>query len=260
MQMTSAPDTMSAPPLPARIFAEGFANGRQTPEAKAVAAALAAAGVPQECIITATEAQFTRDHLKTLTSADMAVGNPNFVRLALQQLRVPIPEPPDYPACLSCPLTLPPRTRTHRNHPTMRMRAVFLYRCNTRSQPISSSAKCSRAPSTTLLRTLTAILPPPCSSNRLLKPKHSTANASLVPHTNTMHSRRGAPLTLYSRERCLVDPNMARAVAGLLSHSLRRGHRHRGGVPCVRGRRVSSSCVPGVPPATQRRLSCVLGV
>jgi hypothetical protein len=108
---------MSAPPLPTRVFAEGFANGRQTPEAKAVATALAAAGVSDKCIITVTEAQFVQDHLNTLTSTDMVVGNPNFVRRALQQLRVPIPEPPDYPACLSCPLTLPAPAHSHESQP-----------------------------------------------------------------------------------------------------------------------------------------------
>ena len=91
--------------IPTRLFAEGFAQGRQTPEAKTVAASLAAAGMSASCIFTETESQFEHGSLKTLTTADMAVGNPKFVRLALQQLGVPIPGPPDYPSCLSCPLT-----------------------------------------------------------------------------------------------------------------------------------------------------------
>lgn len=76
---------------------------RQTPEGKTVAASLAAAGMSASCIFTETESQFQHGSLKTLTTADMAVGNPKFVRLALQQLGVPIPGPPDYPSCLSCP-------------------------------------------------------------------------------------------------------------------------------------------------------------
>ncbi len=51
-----------------------------------------------------------------------------------------------------------------------------------------------------------------------------------------------------------MDSNQARAVAGLLSHSLRRGHRHRGEVPSVRGRRISSSCVPGLLPTSYDKI------
>jgi hypothetical protein len=91
----------SARAAPTRVFAEGYDNGRSTPEAKAVAATLASAGVPVECLFTLTKRQFQDTHLKTFARTDLAVGNPEFVRLALQQLGVPIPQPPDYPTCLS---------------------------------------------------------------------------------------------------------------------------------------------------------------
>jgi hypothetical protein len=94
------------PHLPARVFAEGFSNGRQTPEAKAVASSLTAAGVPAACIITATEAHLQSTHRKTLTRADVVVGNPNFVRLGLQQLGVALPAPPDYPNCLGMHISI----------------------------------------------------------------------------------------------------------------------------------------------------------
>jgi hypothetical protein len=93
---THEPQKMaSALNIATRLFAEGFAQGRQTPEGKTVAASLAAAGMSASCIFTETESQFQHGSLKTLTTADMAVGNPKFVRLALQQLGVPIPGPSD---------------------------------------------------------------------------------------------------------------------------------------------------------------------
>ena len=85
------------------MFAEGYDNGRSTPEATAVAAALAASGVPAASIFTLTKRQFQDKHLKSLARTDLAVGNPEFVRLTLQQLGIPIPQPPDYPSCLSQP-------------------------------------------------------------------------------------------------------------------------------------------------------------
>ena len=160
----------SAVALPARVFAEGLANGRPTPEAKAVASSVAAAGVPSACIVTETEMQFERTHLTSLALTDLAVGNPNFVRLALRQLRVPIPEPPDYPTCLGHPRTAQ----------CIACVVFFFVILLTSEQRISSSATFSRARWATFLHSSTAIPPPIYLSNPPLKPRPSAANAFLV--------------------------------------------------------------------------------
>ncbi len=94
-------------PLPTHVYAEGFDNGRATAEARAVVSSLSHAGVPAACITVQTLEQFQISNLATMSVTDLAVGNPSFVRLALQQLGVPMPEPCDYPACLSDTPPLP---------------------------------------------------------------------------------------------------------------------------------------------------------
>ena len=151
-------------PLPTHIYAEGFDNGRATAEARAVVSSLSHAGVPAACITVQTLEQFQISHLATMSVTDLAVGNPSFVRLALQQLGVPMPEPCDYPACLS-------------DTPRCRLCSQSF---TSLAQLISSSAMCSKALSANFPMFSIAILPLCFLSNQQHKLKLLAESAYLV--------------------------------------------------------------------------------
>jgi hypothetical protein len=81
---------------PARAFVQGHTGGRLPPESALVVEEMRRRGVP---VAVLTSEEFLQQP-PVLTRADFVVGDFSWTRAALRMLGVPMPAPPDYPACL----------------------------------------------------------------------------------------------------------------------------------------------------------------
>ena len=79
------------------MFAECYYGGRLGEEATILVEEFSKQGCN---IVTRTLEDVMWGAPLKIVNTDIAVGNPEFVRLALKQLGIPIPLPPDYPRCL----------------------------------------------------------------------------------------------------------------------------------------------------------------
>jgi hypothetical protein len=82
--------------FPARAYIQEFDTGHLPPDYALVAEELKNRGI--HVIVKSTE-QILRQPLP-LTRNDLVVGNFDWTKIALQQLRIEMPRPPDYPHCL----------------------------------------------------------------------------------------------------------------------------------------------------------------
>jgi hypothetical protein len=82
--------------FPAHVYVQVFERNRIPPDYAVVVDEMKSKGIP---VTTKTTEDWLANKVK-ITKNDLVVGNFDWTRMALKQLGIPMPQPPDYPECL----------------------------------------------------------------------------------------------------------------------------------------------------------------
>lgn len=83
--------------FPSRVFVQEF-DGKLGPESKAVEDEMKSREIP---VFRFSAEDIVFYGLKSLTKVDLVVGDSQCIKKALKDLKITLPEPPDYPKCLN---------------------------------------------------------------------------------------------------------------------------------------------------------------